>query len=503
MKPEVVSGLVNANWPVLLLDEAGVIHSANPAAAQAFGPQAAAGSAPLANFWLAENPVSPADFLAAAGSAPGVFLPIKLLGQGGISQSYQACVCSASGDGRKQFVLQLMPPSPDSRNPSAEINLAQKQKLDCALQLARTVSLDFINALTGILGHTSLVLGKLEPDSPWRHSLMEVEKSAARASEIANDLGAFSRNEKESKVQLAGNLNLLLQRNVDTFKSMKLDQEVTWALQLERKLYTAKFDEAKMQQALVKVMENAVEAIAQQGRVGIQTRNIDLTEATQDRNVHLAAGSYICAEITDTGAGIEAEVMPRVFEPFFTTKRGGKHRGLGLVFVYGVVTNHGGGVAISSQPGSGTSVRVYLPAEKEFVREREHFSGDLNGTQNILMVDDEDLLLNMGQTILTAYGYKVVTANSGVKALEILSQTDRQIDLVLTDLVMPGMSGRELVEKVRQQSPYTRILCISGYVRPSHKEGEFLLYLQKPFTARDLLIKVKAALAPVESPPVD
>src|SRR5205823_14132808 len=127
-------------------------------------------------------------------------------------------------------------------------------------------------------------------------------------------------------------------------------------------------------------------------------------EATRDRNVGLAAGDYVCVEISDSGCGIEAEVLPRIFEPLFTTKSGGSHRGLGLAWVYGIVTNHGGGVAVSSQPGTGTSVRVYLPAEKRIVKDTSVSTGDLSGAQTVLMVDDEDLLLTMGQTILSSIG---------------------------------------------------------------------------------------------------
>jgi CheY-like chemotaxis protein len=182
-----------------------------------------------------------------------------------------------------------------------------------------------------------------------------------------------------------------------------------------------------------------------------------------------------------------------VFEPFFTTKRGASHRGLGLAWVYGIVTNHGGGVAISSQPGAGTSVRVYLPAERKYVLDQGVTSDDLSGTQTILMVDDEDLLLTMGKTILSTYGYRVLTANGGQKALDVLSQKDSKVELVITDLVMPAMSGRELVEHIRQVSPSMRIICTSGYVWPAGQETDGA-YLQKPFTSQELLLKVKQAL---------
>jgi nitrogen-specific signal transduction histidine kinase/ActR/RegA family two-component response regulator len=505
MKSDVVSGLASAAWPAFLVDAAGVVDNANPAAVAAFGQAFGKGATPLASIWHAENGASPVEFFARWERSPSAVVTLKLIGSSGSTLAHQACICAFTDNAQKYFLLQLpgLAPVPEPKNPSVEAGLAHKQKLDCALQLARTVSLDFNNALTSILGHTSLVLSKIEPNSPWRRSLMEVEKSAARAAEIANDLGAFSRNEKETKVQPAGNLNLLLQRNVEVFQSAKLDKEVTWTLQLERKLYAAKFDEAKMQQVLVKIIENAVEALGPRGRIIIQTKNLDLTQATQDRNAQLAAGAYICAEFSDNGCGIEPDVLPRIFEPFFTTKRGGKHRGLGLAFVYGIVTNHGGGVAVSSQPGTGTSVRVYLPADKKFVKDEGPNAKDLTGNQTILMVDDEDLLLTMGQTILSDYGYRVLTANSGSKALDIISKSERQIDLLITDLVMPNMSGRELVEQVRRISPFTSLLCSSGYVRPNPEERERTAYLQKPFTAQELLLKVKQALTSSEPAPVD
>ncbi len=493
MKLDVLTALAGAGWPALLTDGAGVILQANPAAEAAFGPAAAPGAA-LSAIWLAENDVSPAGLLARADGPAVNVLPIKLLGAGGVPAAYSACVCSATDNLQKRFLVQLLPPAPEARSAAAEAGLAHKQKLDCALQLARTVSLDFNNALTSILGHTSFVLSRMEPGSPWRASLVEVEKSAARAAEIANDLGAFSRPEKEARAQQSGNLNHLLQRNVEMFQSAKLDKEVAWSLKLERKLYSARFDEAKMQQALVKIMENAIEALGPRGRIAIQTKNLDLTQPTQDRNAQLAAGAYVCAEITDDGCGIEAELLPRIFEPFLTTKRASTHRGLGLAWVYGIVTNHGGGVAVSSQPGAGTSVRVYLPADKKFVKDEVADTADLNGTATILMVDDEDLLLTMGDAVLSAYGYKVLTANSGQKALDLIGRGDPPIDLVITDLVMPNMSGRELVERVRRLSPEIRILSSSGYVRPAEEQDQ-TAYLQKPFSSQDLLLKVKQALA--------
>jgi nitrogen-specific signal transduction histidine kinase/CheY-like chemotaxis protein len=486
-KPEIFAAVEEAGWPALLIDGASTIRCANASARTVFG-KTVEGS-PLSSLWPPDAE-SAGQFLAQWEKAPTPFVSLRLQPRGGTPSAYQAWICACAWEGQKHFLVQLLH---SGATPAGEGSLAQKQKLDCALQLARTVALDFNNALTSILGHTSHLLSRAEPTHPWRASLMEVEKSAAKAAEISNDLGMFSRQEKEARAQASGNLNSLLQRSVEYCQQNAAKTELTWGLQLERRLYSAKFDEAKMQQALLKIFENALQALGANGRITVQTRNLDLTAPTQDRNVQLAPGAYVCAEISDNGSGIAPEVLPRIFEPFFTTKRS-PHRGLGLAWVYGIVTNHGGGVAVSSQPGAGTSVRIYLPAEQRIVQENHVAPNDLRGTQTLLFVDDEDLILTMGHTILSAYGYEVLTAASGQKALDLLSQRAKPVDLVITDLVMPAMSGRELVEHISRQCPGTPFLCMSGYSWPASQREE-TAYLQKPFTAQELLLKVKQVLA--------
>jgi nitrogen-specific signal transduction histidine kinase len=374
---------------------------------------------------------------------------------------------------------------------SVDAEVAQKQKLECALQLIRTVVLDFNNALTSILGHSSLILSKMPPDHPWRNSLIEVEKSAERAAEVAQDLASFSRQEKDARAHATGNLNDLIQRTAALFRS-SAPPGVQIVVSLERQVYAVKFEEAKMQQAILKVLDNAVQAIAANGQITVRTKNVDASEAFQDGSTRLPAGYYVSVEISDNGCGIPPDVQPRIFEPFFTTK-GGQHRGLGLAWVYGIVTNHGGSVTVSSKPGDGTSVRLYLPAQKKFVKDRFGKQEDLMGHQTILMVDDEDMVLTMGETILSAFGYRVMTASSGPEALDLFAKHGAGIDLVITDMVMPQMSGRELVERLKSLNPALRIVCSSGYLR-NVIEGESANYLKKPFTSQDLLRKVKQAL---------
>jgi two-component system cell cycle sensor histidine kinase/response regulator CckA len=509
MKPEIIFGLESAPWPALLVDANGVVMRANSAATTAFG-GALSGDAPLLSaIWPAENGTTAVDFLTRWERSPLPVVNLKFRAPNGPMAACTVSICTFAKDGRKWFVFQLLPISapPSATNPPAtapappsaenkteqDVGLALKQKLDCALQLARTMSLDFNNALTSILGHTSFLLTKAEPGHPWRHSLMEVEKSASRAAEIANELAVFSQQERQQSRRVPpGNLNAVTQRCVEFFRNANAGQ-INWHTQFERGLFAVHFDEAKVQQALTKILENAVEALDGTGQIAVETRNIELTEPTQDLNVRLNAGTYVCLEIVDNGKGIDADVLPRIFEPFFTTKSG-NHRGLGLALVYGIITNHGGGVAMSSQQGTGTSARVYLPAEKQFVRESADAEENLNGTETVLVVDDEDILLTMAETILSEYGYHVLTANSAQKALAMLSRDDAHVDLVVTDLVMPTMGGRELVERIRQLSPKIRILCASGCVLPPDQQIG-LLFLQKPYTSRELLGKVRQALA--------
>ncbi len=496
--------LQEADWPAFLLRKDGRVVRANRAAVRAFGSIIEKPEARLGTIWSPENRDSLAQFLVLP--APTLLPRLKFRLKSGLPATFLVqMTCLAPED---ICLLQLLKePAPAAAGAggapaaaAAEANSVQRQKLDCALQLARSVALDFNNALTSILGHTSLLLSKAEPGHPWRGSLVEIEKSADKAAEVASDLASFSLQDKDARVQTAGNLNTLLERTVEALQS-SLPNPISILRQLERKLFTVNFDEAKMQQALVRILENAVEAIPNDGKITVETRNVELTQPLEEGTAKLNAGNYVCLEVCDNGAGISEEVMPHVFEPFFTTK-GSQHRGLGLAWVYGIVTNHGGGVAVSNRPGAGASVRVYLPANDKIVREAPLTLADLRGAQTILMVDDEDLLLTMGQMVLSSFGYTVLTANSGARALELFAHWKDSIDLVLVDLVMPNMSGRELTEHIRKLAPRTRILCCSGYVRTTKVEEDDP-YLQKPFTSQDLLRAVKHALADVADVPAE
>jgi signal transduction histidine kinase len=505
--------LEHAGWPAFLVDNSGIIRQTNEAAVTVLGTVMRGESALSASIWSPENGQTAEEFLARTerkGAPPN---SLKFRTKGGGTATFNTFVCPVMRGGQKSFLFQLLPESgaagraatapagkpatdPKPGPPAAPAapavsDTAQKQKLDCALQLTRTVALDFNNALTTILGHTSLVLSRMPPEHPWRPSLLEVEKSAEHAAEIAHDLAEFSRPEKETQAHAPGNLNTVLRHAVELFQKTQASR-VLWTLQLEKRVFMVNFDEAKLHQAFVKVLENAVEAVSREGRITVRTLNHSFTDAVISPTIQLPAGNYVCVEVNDNGSGIPADVLPRIFEPFFSTK-GPPHRGLGLAWVYGILTNHGGTIVVTSPPGQGTTVRMFLPAQKKVVRDQATRAEDLRGTETVLFVDDEEMLLNLGQMILSSFGYKVVTANNGARALDLFAQATSQIDLVITDLVMPGMSGRELIDQLRRVSPTVPILSTSGYVRSTTDEDEEN-YLRKPFTADQLLRKVKQVL---------
>ncbi len=492
MKTNYLFLLESAAWPALLVDGSGRIRNANERAAGVFGTVVQGADPMLASIWSPANPVKSDQFVAEFSRAMVSESIITYQVKGGQTTEFLTHFNPVVLEGQRFIVFQLInaPEALKEKRPThplVETNLLQKQKLDCAFQLARSVALDFNNALTVILGHTSLMMSRAPADSPWRSSLLEMEKSAERAAEIAADLASFSRQEKDAKAHAAGNLNLLLRQTCEIFHS-RPGPVIEWQMRLESRLYATYLDEAKVLQSLTKVMENAVDALGTAGGV------IEVVSANHDmapgNPLKLSPGHYVGIEIADTGQGMSRETLARVFEPFFTTKTG--HRGLGLAWVYGIVTNHGGIVHFESEEGKGTRLSIYLPASKKQVADGACKDEDLRGTQTVLIVDDEELILTLGQTVLSTYGYRVLTATSGAGALKAFENPEEAIDLLISDLVMPQMSGRELIETVRKRAPATRVLTCSGFVQPTQNDDE--LYLKKPFTSKQLLQKVKQVL---------
>lgn len=502
MESEQAFFLENASWPVLLVNLSGEIRGASRGALRAFGPGVERGNFIGEQIWCADNDRTPEEFLSDWGSLPDSGVALRLKARDRAVHTFVAQLCPMEFDGKDWLLLQFFEKTPDSKlaatipagglpGAGGEVAVAQKQKLECALHLIRTASMDFNNALTSLLGHTSLLLAQAEPSHPWRGSLLEMEKSARRAAEATQDLADFSRAEKEGRALQVGNLNEVLRKTVEVLQRAH-PNAATWDLKLEARPLAVAYDEAKMQQALMKVFENSIEAFEMPGRITVQTSNVRLSASDLKPGGRLAPGSYYRVEVTDNGPGIAPNVLPRIFDPFFTTKQASGHRGLGLVLAYGIVTTLGGAITVTSEGTRGTTVRLDLPAQERAIADEAARGGDLRGNQTILMVDDEELILSMAQIALPTFGYRVFTAANGQKALEIFEQKREEIDVVVTDLVMPLMNGRDLIERLRGLSPGVKVICASGIVRPA--AGEERHHLRKPFTCQELVRKIKEVL---------
>lgn len=521
--------LEGAKWPVLILDIGGDVIRANKAALKQLSPDGKS-LKNLESVWTQENGCTSNEFVKRVATMPITTFPLRLVTNKGELKPFSAQVCRIEEKDRKLSLIQFFPrkmspsgttqfinredlgveaetgaepnpkpePSPSVPVPPApppeEPNLSttEQHKLMCALQLTRTVAMDFNNALTSILGHTSLLLNKIGEDDPHRHSLGQIERSVERAAQVAFDLAAFSRDEKDMFPAASGNLNKLVRRLVDQYK-IKTPSEVAWRNSLDTKLSSATFAEPKLQQALEKILDNAIEAVGDEGTISLSTQNRIFEEESYDGYTKIPAGAYVCVEINDSGPGIPSDMIGKVLDPFVTSKEG--HRGLGLAWAYGLITNFSGCLIVASEAGQGTTVRVFLPATDADVEEQLDSEEQLMGDQSILIVDDEELLLTMGDMVLSSFGYHVLTAGNGRQALDLLDKEDaKDIDLVVTDLVMPHMDGYELIDSLKKSKPDLKIICTSGNFRPSNTELG-ITYLQKPFDSMDLARAVKKVLS--------
>ena len=486
--------LENAGWPALVIESGGVVRRANQAALQLFGPVLDSDSTSLASLLCEDNNPPAEQVLSTWERSTPASVRLKFRAKGGLDATFDTWICCWTREGDKRFLLQLYRHAgagadagvaPAEREAGTETIFLQKQKIERAAQLARSSALDFNNALTSILGHCSWILSQMPADHAWRRSMEDIEKAAEKATGISHHL---ARPDKEP-APTSNDFNSLLRRVLQEFRAGKENKQ-EWNLQLQEHLHTVRCDEGKMRQAVTKILENAYEAAGERGVVDIVSRNRDINAPTLDGSVRVEAGSYVCVEVSDSGPGIPPEVLSKIFEPFFTTKPG--HRGLGLAWAYGAITNQGGRISVLSAVGKGTTVRLYIPAQPRAARvvvERKQ----LAGSETILLVDDEDLVVSLGEAVLGAYGYQVLTANSGEAALEVLAQKEGRVDLAIVDWIMPRMTGKELITQMNEKYPSIPVLLTSGYVSlpAGVAEEEFL---RKPFTTQELLQRVRQKL---------
>jgi PAS domain S-box-containing protein len=381
---------------------------------------------------------------------------------------------------------------------TSQVQLQQSQKLEAIGLLAGGVAHDFNNLLTAIGGYGDLTLRRLSEDDPLRSNLVEIKKATDRAASLTRQLLAFSRKQiLEPKVL---DLNVVV-KDMSKMLRRLIGEDIKLVTDLALDLGNVKVDPGQVEQILMNLVVNARDAMPHGGRVTISTNNASLDEDYALHHVPLQPGDYAMLSIGDTGIGMDKETQSRVFEPFFTTKVSGKGTGLGLSTVYGIVKQSGGHIWVYSEPSIGTVFKVYLPrVNKPSDNEKTKTAGpnSLRGEETILLVEDEKMVRRMTRLILETNDYRVLEANDVHHALQLCDENRGKIDLLLTDVIMPGMSGRELAERVAMICPDLPVVYMSGYTDDSIVRHGILekdiMFLQKPFTRETLLSKLRQAI---------
>ena len=378
--------------------------------------------------------------------------------------------------------------------------LRQSQKMESIGQLAGGVAHDFNNILTVIHGYSELVINSLEPSNPLRDDVKEIKTAAERASALTRQLLAFSR--KQVLQPKVIDLNASVTNMMKMLRRM-IGEGIQLNTLLAEDLGTIKADPGQIEQVILNLAVNAKDAMPNGGKLTVETSNVEVDQGYANLHLNVAPGPYVMLSVSDTGVGMTPEVRERVLEPFFTTKEKGKGTGLGLSTVYGIVKQTGGNIWIYSEPGQGSTFKIYLPRVDEdidFLQQSSVETKSQVGSETILLVEDEKMVRNLALTILKRQGYNVLEAENGDHALHIIQeQNGNPIHLMLTDVVMPGMSGQELWERLKPQYPGMKVIYMSGYTDEAIVEKHGLSapgihFLQKPFPPDTLVKKIRTVL---------
>lgn len=383
-----------------------------------------------------------------------------------------------------------------------EVQLRQTHKMEAVGQMAAGFAHDFNNILAIVQGYSSLLLADQRLDPSAHKALKEVSAATERAANLTRQLLIFSRKQFMQPKTL--DLNRLLQGMENTLQRV-LGESTAVKFKLSPDGPFVRADSAMMEQALVNLAVNAHESMPRGGQLEVSTQIVEIDAGYVRRKPEARTGAFTCLTVSDTGSGFDPANLNRLFEPFFSAKGNGKGMGLGLATVYGIMKQHNGWIEVASQPGQGTTFKLFFPNEpKPAAAAKAPLPGVAGGTEHILLVEDEAGLCVMVEGILRRYGYKVITAPNGVEAMQLWKQHQGQFDLLLTDMVMPeGLTGRQLAEKLRALSPGLKVVYSSGYsVDLVNGEGlelsEGLNFLQKPYHPQKLAQTVRSCLdAPV------
>jgi signal transduction histidine kinase/CheY-like chemotaxis protein len=379
-----------------------------------------------------------------------------------------------------------------------EEQLRRAQRLEAVGNLAGGIAHDFNNLLTVITGYTGLILRRIDDEDPHWTKITGIKKAADRAASLTQQLLAFSR--KQVRQPKVLDLNALVP-DTGTMLQRLIGEDIDLVLALKPGLGPIKADPSQVEQVIMNLVINARDAMPKGGKITIATSNVILSESYAEMHLTVEPGEYVMLAVSDTGCGMDAETQKRIFEPFFTTKEVGKGTGLGLATVYGIVKQSGGNIWVYSEPGQGTTFKVYFPRVND-AAERLRGTGELKailrGTETVLLVEDEAIVREMTRSVLEESGYQVLEAADGARALEICREHGRHIDIMVTDVVMPGMSGRELAERVADLRPETKVLYMSGYTDDAIVHhgvlDQGMAFIEKPFTPDTFAHKVREVL---------
>jgi PAS domain S-box-containing protein len=381
-----------------------------------------------------------------------------------------------------------------------EEQLRQARKMEAIGSLAGGVAHDFNNLLSVILSYATMLAGDLPQGDPMRDDLDEIRAAGERAAALTRQLLAFSRQQILSPKTL--NLNEVV-TGMERMLRRLVGSHIEFTVIATPSLGKVTVDPSQIEQVIMNLVVNARDAMSRGGKLTIETANADLDDRNLAEELGVTLGPYVALTIADTGVGMDDATQRRMFEPFFTTKERGKGTGLGLATVFGIVKQSGGGIAVQSEPGAGTIFKVYLPRvgvgpPVEWRPSQAPPSGTMRGTETILLVEDEERVRSLVRTILRRHGYQVLEAQSGGDALLICEQYIASIDLLLTDVVMPRMSGRQLAERLRTVRPAMKVLFMSGYTDTAIVNRGVLdpglAFLQKPITPETLTHKIREVL---------